>query len=237
MRNWYNTLRVQGRQTVNYKALIIEDDEILAEAMAEWLKGKDFDCDVVGRGDEAADWFARFKYDLAIVDWQIPGLPGVEVIRQYRQRRGTCSILMLTGKDADEEKEQGLDAGADDYLTKPFSYVELGARIRALLRRPASYVQDTLAQGALVLDFKEHKAEKAGIDIPLTANEFAVLQFFLRHPNEVLDNEALILRIWGSDADVTTDAIYSCIKRLRKKLGSSIIENVHGVGYKLGSVS
>lgn len=220
-----------------YKALIVEDDLILAEAMAEWLKSKNFDCDVVHKGNEAAEWFARYKYDIAVVDWQLPGLPGIEVIRQYRQRKGTCAILMLTGKDADEEKELGLDAGADDYLTKPFSYIELGARIRALLRRPSSFVHETLAAGPLVLDFAQHTVRKNGTEIHLTANEFAVLQFFLRHPNEVLDNEALILRIWGSEADVSTDAVYSCIKRLRKKLGNTTIENVHGVGYKLGTLT
>jgi DNA-binding response OmpR family regulator len=218
-----------------YKALIIEDDRTLAECMAEWLKAKDFQCDLLHRGDEATAWLERFDYDIAIVDWQLPGLPGIEVIKQYRQRNGTCAVLMLTGKDSDREKEEGLDAGADDYLTKPFSFIELGARIRALLRRPGSFIQETMTAGSLALSSKARSVKKNGTDISLTANEFAVLQFFLRHPKEVVDPEALILRIWGTDADVTADAVYSCIKRLRKKLGNDTFENVHGVGYKLGS--
>lgn len=220
---------------MGFKALLVEDDRLLAEAMAEWLGSQDFKCDLVHRGDEALTWLATYQYDIAVIDWQMPGLAGVDVIKQYRASGGACSILMLTGRGAIEEKEQGLDAGADDYLTKPFSYLELGARIRALLRRPATFVQEDLVRGGLVLSLRSRTLRKNGENVSLTPNEFAIIQFFLRHPTEVLGNEALILRIWETDTDVTTDAIYSSIKRLRKKLGSGIIENVHGLGYRLGN--
>jgi DNA-binding response OmpR family regulator len=145
---------------------------------------------------------------------------------------------MLTGKNAISEKEAGLDSGADDYLTKPFNMKELSARLRALLRRPAGVVENVLKVRDIEMDPARYLVTKAGTEIQLLPKEFSLLEFFMRHPNQVFSSDALIQRVWHSDSDATGDAIRTCLKRLRKKLGDNdekepIIQTVHGVGYRM----
>jgi len=148
--------------------------------------------------------------------------------------------LMLTGKGTINDKEQGLDAGADDYLTKPFHLKELSARIRALLRRPVTFTGTTLKVGSLEIDPSSHRLTIEGREVNLLPKEYAILEFLMRHPNEVFSPDALLNRVWNSESEASTDTVYTYIKTLRKKVSpeapSSIIKTVHGVGYKLESI-
>jgi len=146
---------------------------------------------------------------------------------------------MLTGKMSDVDKETGLDAGADDYLTKPFSMKELLARLRALLRRVSMQAESKLVMHEIELDAEQFIVTKGGVEIPLLPKEFALLEFFLRNPDRVFSSDALLQRIWDTDSEASTNALRSAMRRLRQKLGedgdNSIIENIHGVGYRLRS--
>jgi DNA-binding response OmpR family regulator len=167
----------------------------------------------------------------------LPELSGIELCRQYRSRGGTAPVLMLTGKGTISDKESGFDAGADDYLTKPFHMKELSMRLRALLRRATAFTGDVLRVKDIELEPSNHRATRNGADLNLLPKEFALLEFLMRHPNQVFSAEALLSRVWASETDTTVDAVSTCIKRLRKKIDSedqpSLIRTVHGVGYKL----
>lgn len=219
------------------KVLIVEDDEALSATIFEWLTYERYSVESVANGREALERLEAFQYDAVVLDWQLPELTGIEIIRQFRARGGTTPILMLTGKQAIHDKEVGFDAGADDYLTKPFHPKELAVRIRALLRRPGGFVGSVIKVGPVVLDSSNHRVEKDGQEVQLQPMEFTLLEFFMRHPNQVFSTEALLQRVWNSETEASLDAIYTCIRRIRKKLDSdgetSIIKTVHGVGYKL----
>jgi DNA-binding response OmpR family regulator len=217
------------------KILFVEDNRSLVESITKWLKMQNHLVDSAVTGTEALDLLAAFEYDLLILDWDLPEISGLDVLKRYRSKSGQAAILMLTGKDSVTEKETALDAGADDYLTKPFEPRELGARMRALLRRPKTIVEEKLTAKDIVLDSVAKKVLKAGKEISLQPLEMAVLEFFMRHPNQVYSPEHLIRLIWDSEQDVSTDALYTCIRRLRKKIdseGESMISTVHGLGYR-----
>lgn len=212
---------------------------MLTMTISEWLKSERYVVDIVHTGELALEHLQSFEYDLVILDWEMPALSGIEVTKQYRDSGGMTPILLLTGKDTIDEKEMGFDAGADDYLTKPFHPKELSARLRALLRRPNQILGETLKVRNIVLDPGTRIVTKAGKVVPLQPLEFSVLEFFLRHPTDVVGPEGLLRRVWDSDTNVSQDAIYTCIKRIRKKLDDdgqpSILKTVHGIGYKLES--
>src|SRR5262249_34277288 len=172
-----------------------------------------------------------------ILDWQLPGMAGIDICKEFRSQGGMTPVLMLTGKSAISDKETGLDAGADDYLTKPFHMKELSARVRALFRRASRGTSNILTIGDLVLDPSNYRVTRDGVEIQLQKREFALLEFLMRNPNRVFSSEALLERVWVTDADVTPDAIRVYIMRLRKKVDegakASLIQTVHGVGYKL----
>lgn len=219
------------------KILIIEDDEGMSATMQDWLRMENYNVEAVVDGNEGLHRLKVYDYDVIIMDWGLPGLSGVDICKQFRNRGGTTPILMLTGKTAVAEKTQGLDSGADDYLTKPFHLDELGARIRALLRRPAhSYAGTTIQAGDLVLDTTSYRLLRGGDEVPLARKEFALMEFFMRHPNQVFSPEALLDRVWANDTEASPDIIRSYIKKLRKKIdigeGESVIRNIQGVGYK-----
>jgi len=219
------------------KLLIVEDNLPLAANVRQWMELEGHTLDTAATGTEALDRLHAFEYDAIILDWDLPEVSGLEVLRQYRDRSGNSPVLMLTGKNAVDEKALALDAGADDYLTKPFHPKELEARMRALLRRPAQVKGKSLSVRNIALDLNTLKVTRDGQEVVLQRLEFALLAFFLNHPQEVFSTEALLRRVWDSDADVSIDAIYQCIKKIRKKLDtpgqSSILRTVHGVGYRL----
>lgn len=219
------------------KILVVEDEHDLAVPMKDWLTREQHIVEIVSTGTDALDRLRVYKYDVVILDIMLPGVSGLEVCKRYRNDGGSSSILMLTAKSTIEDKEVGLDAGADDYLTKPFHLKELSARIRALLRRHTQSTSRELRAGNLVLDVVSRRVLQNGQEIHFVPREFSLLEFLMRHPNQVFSAEALLDRIWASDTMASPDTIRTYIKILRKKLNSegkdSIIKTVHGVGYKL----
>lgn len=221
------------------KLLLVEDDENMASTILSWLKAERYEVMHSPDGREGFDLLKNGSFDAAILDYELPGITGLEICKQYRASKGVVPILMLTGRSQVNDRIDGLDAGADDYLTKPFSLKELSARLRALIRRPASVVPSTLEVGEVTLDPVKHLVKKRGAEIQLMPREFALLEFFMRNTDVVFSPEALLQRVWPSEGDATQDALRNAIKRLRKKLddgedeSSSIIENIPRVGYRM----
>lgn len=210
----------------------------LSRMVRDWLTFEHHLVETADNGRDGLDKLAFYQYDLVILDWELPEMTGIEICREFRSRGGTTPVLMLTGKGTINDKESGYEAGADDYLTKPFHMKELSLRLRALLRRGGATLQaDQLKFRDLMLEPASHRVTREGKDLGLLPKEFALLEFFMRHPNQVFSAEALLSRVWASETDTTVDAVSTCIKRLRKKVDvdgqTSVIKTVHGVGYKL----
>jgi len=223
------------------KILFVEDDQGLAEMVLEWLVCERHSIEHLTDGQEGLDYLQYGKYDLAILDWTLPGRTGLDICKEHRANGGTTPVIMLTAKGAETDKELGLDSGADDYLTKPFSVKELSARIRALLRRPHNTLPNTIQIKDLTLDTIKHTLTKNNEHIQLLPKEFTLMEFFMRHPDEIFSSEALLERVWHSDSEATPDAVRTCLKRLRKKIDGQVsesmsyIQNVPKLGYKLSS--
>lgn len=219
------------------KILLVEDDRNLAGTVQEWLEFEHYLVEWVETGTDALDMMKSYKYDVIVLDLTIPKMDGIEVCKHYRAQGGQSPVLMLTGRGTVPDKEVGFDAGADDYLTKPFHLKELSARIRALLRRPNSLAGEVLEAGNIALDITAHKVTKAGEEIHLPRMEFALLEFLMRHRGQVFSAEALLDRVWTADSDKSPETIRTSVKKLRSKIDTkgepSLIRNVHGVGYKL----
>ncbi len=217
--------------------LIVEDDAELAEKLRLMLTHERYVVDVIEDGEQAAYVLKNSAYDLIVLDWHLPNVTGVELCKRFRQAGGTTAVLMLTGESTVNAKECGLDAGADDYLTKPFHPKELMARVRALLRRPREFAGNTLKLAELTIDLDAHSVQDNGREIKLLPLEFALLEYFMRHPNQVFSLEIILERVWPRSSDATVEAARTYVKTLRKKLadaGASVcVGNVHGVGYKL----
>jgi DNA-binding response OmpR family regulator len=218
------------------KILLVEDDNDLANTVRTFLIFQRHAVERIGDGQDALDHLLIFDYELVILDWELPRVSGIEILREFRNRGSNTPILMLTGKDAIDEKLTGLDSGADDYLTKPFDLRELGARVNSLLRRPADIVDgNTFKAGKLALDPGKHSVFRDGELIQLVPREFQLLEFFMRHRNQLFTTEALLNRVWPSDSEATEEAVRTALKRLRKKIDpdGQVLKNVHGVGYIL----
>jgi two-component system OmpR family response regulator len=219
------------------KILLVEDNQEQALMISEYLCADHHQVEVIVDGQQGLDRVLLCAYDLIILDWELPGVAGVDICKQYRQSNGLTPIIMLTAKGLVSNKLQGLDAGADDYLPKPFSIRELGARVRALLRRSSGSASNVLEVNDITLDPQKFLVIKNGQQIDLVGREFNLLEFFMRHPDEVFTADALLQRVWQSGSDAGPEALRTCLFRLRKKLGgdesSGDIVTVHGVGYKL----
>ena len=217
------------------KILLVEDDKDLANMVRTYLLFEHHAVESLFNGKDAADYLRHYPYDAIILDWELPEKSGIEVLKEFRERGGTTPVLMLTGKTGLTDKEQGLDAGADDYLAKPFEMRELGARVRALLRRPAVILSNTLRAGDIVLDAARYRVWKLEKPVSLVPKEFKLLEFFMRHPNQVFTPEALLNRVWPTESESTEEALRTAIKRLRKKVDpeGTILRTIHGVGYIL----
>jgi DNA-binding response OmpR family regulator len=175
------------------------------------------------------------QYDLIVLDVNLPAVSGLDVCRAFRHRGGTTPIIMLTVNQTIDDKEFGFDAGADDYLTKPFHVRELSARVKALLKRGGMPQQGSvLRAGTIEVNPQEHKVTKDGVTIDLMPKEFALLEFLMKHPNQVFNADTLVQRVWPSSSQATPETIRSHITRIRQKLSDdSLIVTVHGLGYKL----
>lgn len=193
--------------------------------------------EIAFNGTEASDLLRVYKYDAIVLDWDMPGKNGIDVLRELRGRNDATPVLMLTGKATVDNKEQGLDTGADDYLTKPFEAREFRARVRALLRRASGQASNVLRARDIELDPTAFTVTRAGKSINLVQREFHLLEFFLRNPNRVFSAEAILDRVWQSDSEASPEAFRTCLTRLRKKIDVAgeepLITTVHGVGYKL----
>ena len=223
------------------KILLVEDDKDLTVVIGDWLTSQNNQVEIVHHGFDGYERLINEPFDLAILDWHLPGLQGVDICRQYRAGGGSTPILLLTGKGLVDDKMRGLDSGADDYLTKPFSLRELSARLRALSRRAGNDYRATLKVGQLEMDPTMHMIWKDAQPKHLLPKDFAVLEFLMRHPNEVISSQDILRRVWSVDTEVSSDAVRTSIKRLRKKLDDgaeedfSVIQTVSRVGYRLTS--
>lgn len=219
------------------KVLIIEDDPSVASSLLDWMEGNGYQAEVAYDGAEGLEFLQQRGYDLAIVDWQLPSMSGPSICKNYRRSGGKTPMLMLTQKSTVEDKETGLDSGADDYLPKPFDVRELGARVRALLRRSTELFDSRLSSGKIELDAAAFKVTVLGKTSQLVAREFALLEFLLRHPGAYFTADRLIDHVWESSLEVGHEALRTCVSRIRSKLDEegkpSVIENSKGLGYKI----
>lgn len=215
------------------RVLIVEDDPSLSKMIADYLRVEQHEVLVASDGFEGLQLMRTSEMDVVVLDWNLPSMSGIDVAAKYRQQGGECKILMLTAKSNTADKVFGLDSGVDDYVVKPIDLEELGARLRALIRRDA-YGKGLLKAGDVVLDANEHVVTCGGVEVELMPKEFAILEFLLRNPGRVFSAEALLARIWPSDTDTTAEAVAIAISRLRKKVGrDGLIRTIYGAGYKL----
>lgn len=220
------------------RILVVEDEHKIAAALRRGLTEEGHAVDLAYDGDEALDWQTVAPYDLFILDVLLPKRSGIEVCRALRERGLSTPILMLTARDAIEDRVTGLDAGADDYLVKPFSFRELLARIRALKRREPVIQPPVIEVADLVLDSTMHAVRRAGLSVSLTNKEYELLAYLMRNPNRVLTRAMIADHIWDYEFDNTTNVIDVHIRRLRQKLDDNhpikLIHTVRGAGYWLG---
>jgi DNA-binding response OmpR family regulator len=223
------------------KILLVEDDEKLVALVKQRLSREHFLVESTGDGSDALNLMKSFGYDVIILDWAIPGMSGPEVCKAYREWGGCAPIIMLTARSAIEEKEKCYLSGVDDYLTKPFHVKELVLRLRALSGRKVQTDKNKLNYGSLTLDTANGAASCSGNKVPLTASEFSLLEFLMRHPEEAFATEVLIDRVWRSESAVSSRAVRICVFRLRDKLSalpnSPSIETIPGFGYRLNKSS
>jgi two-component system, OmpR family, manganese sensing response regulator len=217
------------------KILFVEDDLLLAEVIQRWVEKENHICTHLSTGAEARAALRREQFDLIILDWQLSDDSGVSILSEFRGARGKTPVIMLTGKRTVEDKLEGFDAGADDYLTKPFDGRELMVRIRALLKRPSELNDGRMIVGHLELCPELHAVKRKGETIMLTPREFTLLSFLMGRPDQLFSSDRLLDMVWAKVEDASPEALATCIKRLRSKIDQpgtpSVIRNVHGVGY------
>lgn len=221
------------------KILLVEDEQKLASALAKGLGLEGYTVDTIPDGKKALTRISlhRSDYDLIILDLMLPSMDGLEICKQVRAMDITTPILVLTARNETDTKVQLLLSGADDYLVKPFSFAELVARVRALLRRPNESLPQSLKVGDIELNPVERRVTREGKEIPLTLKEFGLLEYFMRHPNQVVNREDLLNHLWDFNYVGFSNVVDVHVKNLRRKLdkggGSGSLETVRGIGYRL----
>jgi DNA-binding response OmpR family regulator len=219
------------------RVLVVEDFEILAQTIGTGLRREGMAVDVALDGDDALEHLAVTRYDVVVLDRDLPGGHGDEVCRQIVAGRSQSRVLMLTASSTVKERVDGLGLGADDYLPKPFDFAELVARVRALARRSAAALPPTLESGDVTLDPSRRTAFRAGRRLELSPKEFALLECLLASPGRVVSAEELLERVWDEAADPFTTAVKTTIRRLRAKLGDPpVIHTVREGGYRIGEL-
>ncbi|CAN5504214.1 response regulator transcription factor [soil metagenome] len=224
--------------------LFVEDDKDLTEMVNDWLSADGYTVEIVHDGNKGWEVLSKGKFDLIILDWHLPGgLSGPEICRKYRDSDGKSPVIMLTGRTEIAEKEQGFDAGVDDYLTKPFNLKELSARLRALLRRPPNKLSNIASNGEIEIDLVKRIVTKSGAKVQLLPKEFDLLEYFMLRPDEEVTVNALIQRISSPSNKATPESLEDSINGLRQKLddsqdqSTSIIISIPKVGYGLRKVA
>jgi DNA-binding response OmpR family regulator len=218
------------------RVLVAEDDPGLREVLVLGLEDQGYQVDSVERGDEAIDQLRWYEYDVAVIDWRMPGAPGIDVVSWARRNQRPTALLMLTARDAPPDRIQGLDAGADDYLVKPFDFGELLARVRALQRRPRGVDQPIVQRGRLALDPVKREITADGEPVGLTVTEYHILELLMRRSPSVVDRKAIAEHAWADETEpLGSNAIDVQLSRLRAKLPASGIRivTVRGAGYRL----
>lgn len=215
------------------RLLIVEDERRLARSLAQGLRAEGFAVDVVHNGTDGLHWAQEGAYDLIVLDIMLPGMNGYRVCAALRAEGWDTPILMLTAKDGEYDEAEGLDTGADDYLTKPFSYVVLVARVRALLRRRGTGASPELRVGSLVVDRGARTVVRAGREVSLTAKEFTVLEHLATRAGAVLSKAEILEHGWDFAYEGDPNIVEVYISALRRKLGAGLIVTVRGAGYRL----
>ncbi len=219
------------------RILLAEDDARVASFIRRGLREEHYTVDTAADGEQALFLAQTGDYDVIMLDLMLPKRNGLDVLKTLRGEKLNVPILILTAKDELRDKVSGLDAGADDYLTKPFGFNELLARVRALLRRPGKLLNAVLRAGDLELDTLRHRATRSGKDLILTHHEYALLEFLLRHPNQVVTRTMLAEHVWEHDFDPLSNVIDVHIARLRRKIDDGfdprLLQTVRGSGYML----
>ncbi|MFG2746446.1 response regulator transcription factor [Streptomyces chartreusis] len=216
------------------RILIVEDEERIASFVEKGLRSNGFTTTVVGDGETAYGYAVTGAFDLVVLDIGLPGRDGFTVLREMREARVTVPVIVLTARDSVRDTVAGLEGGADDWMTKPFRFEELLARVRLRLRTAARAPEVTvLRSGPLTLDLRTRRARSGERTVDLTAREFVLLELFLRHPGQVLSREQILSHVWGYDFDPGSNIVDVYVRALRKKLGAERVETVRGVGYRL----
>lgn len=216
------------------RILVIEDEHRIAAAIKKGLEQERYSVDAVYDGEEGYDMAVAEEYDLIVLDLMLPKIDGITLCRKLRDENVHTPVLMLTARGQVAEKVEGLNAGADDYLVKPFAFAELVARVRALSRRPSEYTDSVVKVEDISLDTIHFTVERSGKPITLTRKEFTLLEYLVRNAEHVVTKNSIISHVWNYDADVLDNTVEVYIRTLRRKLGSpDIIQTVRGFGYKL----
>jgi two-component system copper resistance phosphate regulon response regulator CusR len=221
------------------RILVVEDEEVLAQALTEALEGEFYAVDLAPDGQTASELADVNEYDLIVLDWTIPPPTGIELLRSWRGRGKDTPILMLTARSGIGDRVDGLDTGADDFLTKPFSLPEFLARVRSLLRRRSKSLRTTLSAGDLEMDRASRRVTVAGQPLELSPKEFALLEYLLNRTDEVVTRAEISEHVWDDSFDSLGNVIDVTVHRLRKKIdgdnGAKLLHTLKGVGYVLRS--
>ena len=221
------------------RVLVVEDQHRIADFISRGLSEQGYAVDVAYDGDEALQWVDTAEFDVIVLDVMLPIRDGIEVCRTLRERGLRMPILMLTARDTAEDRVRGLDSGADDYLVKPFAFAELLARLRALTRREPAALGTVLQVGDLILDTTTREASRQGMSLELTSKEYALLEYLMRHPNQVLTRTMIAEHVWNYDFDNATNVIDVHIRNLRRKIDdpfpTKLVQTVRGAGYRISA--
>ncbi|MBI5127373.1 response regulator transcription factor [Candidatus Roizmanbacteria bacterium] len=219
------------------RILVVEDEHRIANLIKKGLEQESYAVDVAYNGDDGYDLASTEEYDTIILDLMLPGLDGIKITENLRKEKIHTPILILTAKGQIQDKVKGLDSGADDYLTKPFSFEELLARVRALMRRPKTAVTENLVASDLTLNSKTFEVKRGGKSIELSSKEFSLLEYLMRNKSRILTKDQIISHVWDYDADILPNTIEVYIKNLRNKVDvgfkKKLINTVRGFGYKI----
>lgn len=214
------------------RILLVEDDDELSIRLSRRLQGAGFAVDRAADGDCAADWPDLDRMAILILDLGLPRMPGIEVLRQWRRAGVRTPVIILTARGSWQEKVEGLNAGADDFVVKPVRFEELLARIHALIRRTQAGGRSTLQAGGIILDPVAHSASRDGQPIELSRQEYRLLEMFLRRPGHILSQADLLEQLYALDAERDLNALEVQVSRLRRKIGRDAITTVRGLGYR-----
>ena len=218
------------------RLLVVEDEALIAQALVDGLRGEGYAVDHAARGDDGLWMATEQAYDAIVLDVMLPGMNGYVVCRTLRERGNTTPILMLTAKDGEYDQAEGLDTGADDYVTKPFSFVVLLARLRALVRRGPAARPPMMQVGGLALDPAEHRVTRDGVPIELTPREFSLLRYLMHHAGRAVTKQELVDGVWGDD-EMDPNVVQVYVGYLRRKVdepfGTTTIQTVRGIGYRV----